>query len=62
MLKLARKYLSQNRRNKNIKIENIIMCPKCKESNFTESDIGFLTCGDCGTRYQILSNGIIKFN
>jgi SAM-dependent methyltransferase len=62
LLRLARKYLSQNRRNKNIKLKNILMCPKCKGTNFVDSDLGFLTCSNCSESYQIIENGVIKFN
>ena len=62
LLKVVRKYFSQNRRNSNIKLEDILMCPKCKESNFAQNDLSFLTCACCGSGYPIIENEIVKFN
>jgi len=62
ILKVVRKIFSQNRRNRNIKLENLLMCPKCKKSKFNDDDSSFLICVGCGTRYPIVEDGVVKFN
>jgi len=61
ILKLVRKYLSQNERNKNINLDTFIMCPKCKSSDFEKSD-KVIVCNECSSNYEIIENEIIKFN
>lgn len=61
ILKLVRKYLSQNERNKNINLDELIMCPKCKSDDFKKSD-KVIVCNSCDTNYEIIENEIIKFN
>lgn len=61
ILKLVRKYLSQNERNKNINLDELIMCPKCKSDEFTK-DAEVIVCNACNTSYEIIDNQIIKFN
>ena len=62
ILKLTRKFLSQNMRNKNIKLKNILMCPNCKNHNWKEDNLNFLTCESCATKFPILDKKIVKFN
>ncbi len=62
ILKLARKFLSQDERNKSINLYNIIMCPKCKSSKFTKKDIKYINCNNCASRYDIIEDEIVKFN
>lgn len=61
MLKLARKYLSQNERNENINLDEFIMCPKCKNNNFDKNTKSII-CKECNSNYEIIENEIIKFN
>lgn len=62
VLKLARKYLSQNSRNKSISLDELIMCPSCKNSDFTKNGTKSITCNSCNTQYDIIENEIIQFN
>ena len=62
ILKLARRYLSQNKRNQNINIDELIMCPKCKISEFTKDGTRLIICKECDSSYEIIENKIIKFN
>lgn len=61
ILKLAKKCLSQNERNKNINLDELIMCPNCKNSDFEKSD-KVIVCNECSSNYEIIENKIIKFN
>ena len=62
ILKLARRFLSQNKRNQNINLDNLIMCPKCKTSDFIKDGDVSITCSNCNSKYKIIENQIIKFN
>jgi SAM-dependent methyltransferase len=62
ILKLVRKFLSQNNRNKNISLDSLIICPKCKNNNFIKNDTQSISCNDCNIEYTIIGNKIIKFN
>lgn len=62
VLKLARKYLSQNSRNKHINLDDLIMCPKCKSSEFNKNGTVSIQCCSCDSKYEIIENEIIKFN
>ena len=59
VLKLFRKFFSQNKRNKLIKIENYLRCLKCfGDLNRVN---GELKCNICFESYPILPNGIVNF-
>lgn len=61
VLKVVRRYLSQNERNKSINLNELIMCPKCQSSELKRDD-GLIVCRTCGASYEIIENKIIKFN
>lgn len=60
-LNFIRKYFSQNKRNKEINIFDLIQCPNCKNDKFDEKS-NFIVCENCGNKYEIIQNKIIKFN
>ncbi|MDQ7083787.1 MAG: methyltransferase domain-containing protein [Sulfurovum sp.] len=62
ILHLVRKYFSQNNRNKNLNIKELMMCPKCKSSDFDESSTISIECKKCNSIYEILEDKIVKFN
>lgn len=62
ILKIVRKYFSQNIRNKNINLDELIMCPECKSTKFTKNKKNSITCKGCDKKYTIVNNTIIKFN
>lgn len=62
ILKLARKFLSQNERNKRINLYELIMCPNCQFSDFEINNTQSIICKKCSTDYEIVANEIIKFN
>ncbi|AWW45643.1 hypothetical protein DPM18_01720 [Polynucleobacter paneuropaeus] len=51
VLKIARKLLSQNKRNAKLNIETLLICPSCKSSrlSFNKAEIA---CNDCARRYK----------
>lgn len=59
---LVRKFLSQNERNKRIKLDELIMCPNCQSSDFDNNGTTSITCKECNGSYEIIENEIIKFN
>ena len=61
LLMLARKYLSQNKRNKSINIYDLIMCVNCHKSDFVKSE-NKVICKNCKTEYPMINDEIIKFN
>lgn len=61
LLILIRKFLSQTRRNNKLNIMEFIMCPKCKSSEFNNYK-EYIVCKNCNSKYEIVSNSIIKFN
>jgi len=61
ILDLIRKYFSQTKRNQNIDIMKLIMCPNCKNSDFTKTE-NKVVCNNCKKEYPILKGKIIKFN
>jgi SAM-dependent methyltransferase/uncharacterized protein YbaR (Trm112 family) len=68
LLKLFRKYLSQNKRNKSVDLLDIIMCPNCRKSEHDNPNgqwtmgNGQCRCNNCNSSYDIIKNNIIKFN
>jgi len=62
ILMLVRKFLSQNERNKRIKLDELIMCPNCQSSSFEKNNTQSIICKKCTTSYEIIANEIIKFN
>ena len=62
ILNVIRKYFSQNRRNKNIDLKKVLMCPKCKESDFSNINAAYLNCLSCSETYGIIGNGVIRFD
>ena len=55
-LSIIRKLLSQNRRNAELKLESLLICPSCKSSNIRFSNTA-ITCDDCSAYYEN-SNGL----
>ena len=62
VLKLARKYLSQNKRNQSIDLIPLLICPKCKSENLIKQGTQNVVCDTCNSIYPIIENEIIKFN
>ena len=62
VLRFIRKFFSQNKRNKNIDLKNILMCTDCLNSNWHDIDLNFLICKSCNKKYPIIDNEIIQFN
>ena len=56
ILVLARVFLSQNIRNRNLDIGNLLRCPNCFDDNLEEKN-NTIDCENCGASYQI-DNGI----
>lgn len=61
VLMLVRKYFSQSKRNKNIDIAELLMCPKCKMSVFDISSTLSMTCKNCENEYEVAESEIINF-
>jgi len=51
---LARKLLSQKRRNRKIDLANILQCPSCQSSELRWSDHS-VACTNCGQRYEVVA-------
>jgi SAM-dependent methyltransferase/uncharacterized protein YbaR (Trm112 family) len=52
ILGLARRYLSQNRRNAALDILPLLQCPTCRSGSLVATDGQHLTCRGCGARYS----------
>lgn len=53
-LALARRTLSQTRRNRRINLETLLRCPRCYSSKLTRGT-DCVVCQSCGTRYEVVA-------
>ena len=53
ILKVARALFSQNQRNKNIDLTELLRCPSCKNTNLSNHN-RTINCQDCNTKYQVI--------
>ena len=60
VIRLLRRILSQNRRNRCLNVFHYLMCIKCKQSDFEIHQVHIL-CKSCGATYQRLDHNIIDF-
>ncbi|WP_287601760.1 methyltransferase domain-containing protein [Thiothrix sp.] len=59
LLQTIRKYFSQNKRNQNIQLIDLLSCPLCNSSNLEEHERNTINCKNCGENYPVI-DGIPK--
>ena len=52
ILALARRFLSQNKRNAALDVLPLLQCPSCRSGSLAARDAADLTCTGCGARYS----------
>ena len=57
---IIRKLFSQNKRNRQINLLNLLICNRCKNDNL-EKNQKSIVCKKCFHQYPIMQNGIIDF-
>lgn len=61
VLWLARATLSQRSRNRGLRIDDYLQCPRCRSADL-RPDGNMRACGGCKARYAVLQNGIVDFS